>query len=369
MRRRTFLGLSALSLLGILTTETSCTVQNFLKFSKKSDFNTNNAFFCVLETRQNIAASRIIFYDVSLTELGELPLPYAGLGQNWNLPVVHDNILFVIPEGYQGKLDEKKVLEIDLSTLEVKTHMIDRIAMYGIAANDNYLYTCNNLNGITYISRCNRATEEVIGVSIEGVHASSIALCEGRICCFADHDSPSEYTSWLYVYNLDLNLVDKINLDTCGRAQFRPHVHNGTLFFPSWSDIDENSPRGSKVLGIYHIDSNTLETATFEREILEVLSWNDSLVMLFGDINDDGKAGRTTSIALCDPENWECNDLADLGYAVQHAAIKNDILCTHGDRVLRTYDLTQNWEIIKKTDVSHIDKQFSYISGMMSTGT
>lgn len=156
MRRRTFLGLAAA--LGACLAGAGCApAPSEGGPSGGPGFDTSRTALCVLETRENIAASRVIFYDGALAELGELRLPYAGLGGSWELPVVHGGVLFVIPEGYQGRKNERKALEIDLSTLGVRVHRIDRVGMYGIAANDDYVYACSNLNGSSYVSRCPRS--------------------------------------------------------------------------------------------------------------------------------------------------------------------------------------------------------------------
>ena len=231
MRRRTFLGLAAA--LGACLAGAGCTpAPSEGGPSGGPGFDTGRTALCVLETRENIAASRVIFYDGALAELGELRLPYAGLGGSWELPVVHGGALFVIPEGYQGRKDERKALEIDLSTLGVRVHRIDRVGMYGIAANDDYVYACSNLNGSSYVSRCSRSGGEVVEAEERGVCVDSIALCKDRLCAFATDVAAPDDRPWLYVYDLDLSLVERIDLSAFGKYQFRPLPWGGQGVLP-----------------------------------------------------------------------------------------------------------------------------------------
>ena len=88
MRRRTFLGLAAA--LGACLAGAGCApAPSEGGPSGGPGFDTSRTALCVLETRENIAASRVVFYDGALAELGELRLPYAGLDGSWELPVVH----------------------------------------------------------------------------------------------------------------------------------------------------------------------------------------------------------------------------------------------------------------------------------------
>jgi hypothetical protein len=54
----------------------------------------------------------MVLMDDELNVVYELRVGYANLGQDWQLPVVYDGSLYVIPEGIEGKLDEKKALRI-----------------------------------------------------------------------------------------------------------------------------------------------------------------------------------------------------------------------------------------------------------------
>ena len=259
MRRRTFLGLAAA--LGACLAGAGCApAPSEGGPSGGPGFDTSRTALCVLETRENIAASRVIFYDGALAELGELRLPYAGLGGSWELPVVHGGVLFVIPEGYQGRKDERKALEIDLSTLGVRVHRIDRVGMYGIAANDDYVYACSNLNGSSYVSRCSRSGGEVVEAEERGVCVDSIALCKDRLCAFATDIAAPDDRPWLYVYDLDLSLVERIDLSAFGKHQFRPLPWGGRVYFPSWSGTSEDAE--SQVLGSY--DPATGATEAFD---------------------------------------------------------------------------------------------------------
>ncbi len=81
-----------------------------------------NAQIGVIETSGSMATSRIAFYDAELNEKESLKLKYATVGDMFCNPVVYKGKLYVIPQGYDIKADEKKVLEVDLSNLK-KRHI------------------------------------------------------------------------------------------------------------------------------------------------------------------------------------------------------------------------------------------------------
>ena len=142
---------------------------------------TEQASFGVIETRQFQARSRIILYDSELNELGGLPLDYATLGCDWNLSPVYDGTLYVIPQGYTTKRDEKTVLGVDLDDLSVTRYSVDQINLYGVCADDDYIFTCSNLNNVSHICRIDRQTGDVTDIGETDTYIESLCLYDGKL--------------------------------------------------------------------------------------------------------------------------------------------------------------------------------------------
>ena len=204
---------------------------------------TEQASFGVIETRQfGSARSRIILYDSELNELGGLPLDYATLRCDWNLSPVYDGTLYVIPQGYTTKRDEKTVLGVDLDDLSVTRYSVDQINLYGVCADDDYIFTCSNLNNVSHICRIDRQTGDVTDIGETDTYIESLCLYDGKLYAFSagsplSPDAPDESTSWISIYDRDLNLIDtrnpRLSLDP---VVIGPVAAGNLLIFANWED-------------------------------------------------------------------------------------------------------------------------------------
>ena len=92
----------------------------------------------VIETSGNSKKSRIYFYN----------------------PVIYEDELYLIPQGKTNVKDEKKVLKIELKSGNQKIYEINQLAMNSICVNDKNIYTCNTLNGDSYINKCSKENKD-----------------------------------------------------------------------------------------------------------------------------------------------------------------------------------------------------------------
>ena len=98
----------------------------------------------VIDTTSTQEQSRIIFYDGSLEELGELPFARASMGDSWCDACVYGGALYVAPLGTDkfefGPTDE--VLEISLADLSVRPFKmgVERMRLDRLAVNDRYVF-------------------------------------------------------------------------------------------------------------------------------------------------------------------------------------------------------------------------------------
>lgn len=328
---------------------------------------TGQASFGVIETRQFQARSRIILYDSELNELGDLPLDYATLGCDWNLSPVYDGTLYVIPQGYTTKRDEKTVLGVDLDDLSVTRYGVDQINLYGVCADDDYIFTCSNLNNVSHICRIDRQTGNVTDIEETDTYIESLCLYGGKLYAFStgsplSPDAPDESTSWISIYGRDLNLMDTVTTTKLGSGRYRPVAAGDLLFFANWEDTSGQVP--STQLGIYHTDTGMLESKEFDTAVLDALPWNGYVLLLFGDIHSESP----TTAALYDPATWEpLSEEHNLTCTAMQSCISDDTLYVVGaDRELLSFDLTDNLSPLGRSTVSHIDGDFSYISGMFA---
>lgn len=107
-----------------------------------------------------------------------------------------------------------------------------------------------------------------------------------------------------------------------------------------------------------------LESKEFDTAVLDALPWNGCVLLLFGDIHSESP----TTAALYDPSTWEpLSEEHNLTCAVMQSCISGDTLYVVGaNRELLSFDLTDSLSPLGRSTVSHIDENFSYISGMFA---
>ena len=137
----------------------------------------------VIETSGNSKKSRIYFYNQNLEKTATLPLEYASLGSIFYNPVIYEDELYLIPQGKTNVKDEKKVLKIELKSGNQKIYEINQLAMNSICVNDKNIYTCNTLNGDSYINKCSKENNQVVSEKIEGVYVSKLLCSKDMLLC------------------------------------------------------------------------------------------------------------------------------------------------------------------------------------------
>ena len=321
----------------------------------------------LIETKQGEYMSRILLYDAELREVGSQSFDYASLGTNWNLsPVVADDLL-VIPQGLGNQKNGKEVLCVDLEDYSETSYPIDRVNLYGISGTTEYLYACSNLNGDSFITRVDKKSKETSEISLEDTYVTSIMVHDKRLYAFASGSPLPESaldpnSSWLNVYDLDLNLVSTVEITECGTGQYRPSAWGDYVLFTSWTDPLQAGGLPSHALGLYDVQAGSLVVKEFDFPVLEALPYDDCVLLLFGDIH----ASTSTSAALFDPVGMRLLfDPVDLGCSAhQRLIIDSDLYVLDSERTLRRFAIDDGFSPRGEIPVSSMDAGYSYISGM-----
>lgn len=340
------------SLLLLITCITGC------KENTPPEIQTENISIGVIETKGDKDTSRIIFYDSDMNELGALPLEYATVGNIFYSPLVIDDTLYVIPQGQANKKDAKTVLEISLSNLEIKTHTIAQLAMNSVAANERFVYTCNTFNGISYINKCNRNTGKTESIDIPATYISKLLFVKDRLYAFGTIDTENVMHSELYVYDEDLNLLDKTDISKYGANQYKALEQNGNIYFTSLTDQNDNP---ISTVGVFNTSDFSVEKIQLTMEHPLDLAIHDGKLYVTH-FNVVQLIGGGLSVY-----NLETGEVKD--YTFEHGAeqmlISNGYLHILSDWKIYRYDLS-DMELIKCVDVSKMDNSYSYLSGIFA---
>ena len=312
----------------------------------------------VIETRGDRHKSRIIFYDQNLQELGDLPLPYATVGDTFSAPLVVDRTLYSVVQGLNVLKDAETVLEIDLSNCNVTKHHIAQPAMNSVAASETYVYTCNTLNGVSYINQCDRKTGETQSVSIPAVYISHVFYADHRLYAFSTADRGGLLWGELLIYDETLTLLDKVDIHTCGADTCHALVHNGMLFFTAMVDVYDQP---ISTIGVVDLsDLSVQKIALHQVNPLDLAIYNGKMYITHFDIVGLSGGG----LSVYDLETGAITDY-DFPHGAEHMSITGDHMYILSDWKIYKYDLA-NMECVKSIDVSHIDRHFSYLAGLFA---
>ncbi len=328
------------------------------KDNSYKNMNTDKISVGIIETRGNIEKSRILFLDDELNELGSLPLDYALLGNSFEKPLVIDNTLYVIPQGISIRKDANTVLEIDLNNLNTKKHSIEQTAMYGIAADNENIYTTNNLNYVNHISKCNKKSGEVETLDLDSNFANKLFYSNDRLYAFCQKETDDGFDgSNILVYNNNLNLVKKIDTTECGAVQYRVMEHNGNIYFSNMSNAKDDGP--GNTVGVLNTTDYSLEVIKLNQNYpLDVQIYNNKLYITHYNLVKNLGGGLT----VYDLETKE-QTYTDFNHGAEQMSIANDKMYVLHDRVLYVYDMN-TMELVNSTDISPMDNNYSYLSGL-----
>ena len=318
---------------------------------------TNKISVGIIETRGNISKSRILFLDDQLKEIGSLPLDYANVGESFEKALVKDNILYVIPKGLDAKKDEKAVLEIDLKNLETKKHTINQIAMYGITVDDNNIYTANNINGSSYINKCNKKTDKTDTIELKNVYISNLFFADNKLFAFAELINDSNIrTSYIYVYDNNLKLMREIDITQCGASQNKFIEHKGHIYFSNMSDKYDNF---GNTVGVLDTTDFSLDIIKLNQNCpLDLQIHNDKLYITHYNIIQGVGGGLT----VYDLKNKEQNYI-EFSHGAEQMSIANNKMYVLADRTLNIYDIN-TLKLVNSTEISNMDSDYSYLSGL-----
>lgn len=291
------------------------------KLSSQQDDVLGDAQIGAIETSGNEKTSGIVFYDAELNKKESLPLKYATVGDMFCNPVVYKGKLYVIPQGYDFAQDEKKVLEIDLSNLKKKTYKINQIGMYGLSVDEENIYTCSNLNGYSYIGKCNKKTGKVEEQKIKDIYMTQVLTYKGKLYAFGTkmytHKTKEnrKKISYIYVYDSDFELVDTINLSQYEDSQDKIIAFEDKIYFSNTYNSETELPNNT--VCSYSVKDKKIETITLKQDYpLDLDIYKNVLIVSQSDLINSAE-NKTGSISLVNLETKEQRSY-ELSHTVDH---------------------------------------------------
>lgn len=185
----------------------------------------------IIETSGSDATSQIVLFDKDLNEVSHFSLAEASLNSVFYDPVVNRGILYAIPQGYAQEKEARKVLGISIQDGSVADYSIEQPAMNSVAVSEHYIFACNTLNGISYISRCEKKSNLVISIEEDNSYVSYLLVKDNKLYSFSSSLDGGE--SWIDCYDFDLNRIFRIETTEYGSGVYRSCVDGDFIYFVS----------------------------------------------------------------------------------------------------------------------------------------
>ena len=84
------------------------------------------------------------------------------------------------------------------------------------------IYTCNTLNGDSYINKCSKENNQVVSEKIEGVYVSKLLCSKDMLFAFATTKYGKEMNSYIYIYDAEeLSFDEKIDITNYGGTHYK----------------------------------------------------------------------------------------------------------------------------------------------------
>lgn len=329
-----------------------------------------NAQIGVIEASGNAKTSGIVFYDSDLTKTKSLKLKYATVGDELCNPVVYEGKLYVIPQGDDIKKDEEKVLEINLSNLKKKIYKIKQIGMYGLSVDAENIYTCSNLNGYSYIGKCNKKTGEVKEQKIENICMTQVLAYKNKLYAFGTKIYSNKtaenrkHMSYMYIYDSDFKLVHQVNLSKYGDSPDKVIAFENKIYFSN--TYNSETELENNTICVYSIRDKKIEMISLKQDYpLDLDIYKDVLIVSQFDILH----GKTGGISFVNLKTEEQKDYK-LAHGVAHMVRKDDYIYILSDTEISSKTKLYKYQIngmdldlVKeaKIDAMHSD---NYLTGL-----
>ncbi len=313
----------------------------------------------IIETNGYKKKSSLLIYDDNLTRLTDVPVKYASVGSIFYNPFVDQQELYVIPQGSADKKDEKKVLQINLTDFKKKTYDIDQPAMNDICSDEAYIYTCNTLNGDSYINKCRKEDQSVKMQSVAQMYISKIVCADGKIYAFGTKKVEHAFRSYLLIFDEELQLTDQIDISECGSSHYKAIVRDGNLFFSN--NIDSNEESGNTV-SIFSMKDKTIDTITLNQNSpWDLALFQDYLVVSHYTPGSQGNG----CISLYNLNTHEVSGYP-LDHAAEQMAIKENNIYILAEKCLYQYKITKTGiELTKEIQIDLL-RDGDYCSGIFA---
>lgn len=344
---------SIISIIGLVASISGCSPK---EVNNSKALESDKIKIGVVETRATEYRSSIHWYGRDLNKISEQKLDYAMLGSAFHNPVYYENNIFMIPQGLGNKKDSKKVISLDKNSFEITEYPFKNIALNDLAVCENYIYTINTLNGNTHITRLDVRNNESKEIILDKEYISGITSVNDKIYGFSSNMLTETPKFYLYIFNEDLDLLDKKDITQYGTGQYKFACDEKYLYAGVMSTKDDKP--ASSILKIA-LDTNEVKAVDIgEKCPNDLLQYNDKMIIT----NHDLVTYQGNKITVFDKETEEAETI-ELNKKTEFAGIFGSSLVVANQESISLYNIENDFELIKEVSIKK--QEDTYISSII----
>lgn len=265
----------------------------------------------------------VIYYDENFKEVFRQDIPMGNICNSFRPPIVYKDKVYVAPygDGYWGGVEE--VLEIDRETGKQKKYKTNLVYAQAFAVTEDYIFTVNNLDGVTHLVRTEKENGEILELEYPGEFSFQIDVYGQYLYCFIDsEDEEGAYHAGCRIIDIDsMKEAGGFDITEYGKEPQYTYMKDKILYMPiHYTSTDEDCG----ILLKYNIETETLEAVDLGHELpCQILEYEGKLVITHANLvyANPGEC----SVSFYDPKTGQLENYA-VESTLNQAVIKDDLL-------------------------------------------
>lgn len=275
-----------------------CNNKNILKKINHQKENNNldisSPKLAVISTTQEENQSILNFYDKNLNFIKTEELPYGALSDYMSLPASYRDSIYFIPAGVPFQKELELVLAYHPSSHSYQEYQIGMPGLLQVSASKNAIFTVNELNFISYISKFDKNTKKISRISSDEISYDTVYYYNGFL--YATGKEHKEENAKQYIFQIEPN-----SMKILWKKEITKYGQGGLFFCGVKDELYFSLPydskeRGNKSLMVLSLDNqkNLEEISLKESFPQQIKKLGDNLLILHSDLI----AGEGDSISI-----------------------------------------------------------------------
>lgn len=347
-----------------------CSCKNVLKKSTYQKENNNlgnsNLYLAIIQTTQEENQSILNFYDRNLNFIKSEKLPYGTLSDYLTLPAFHQNSIYFIPGGVPLQKELELTLCYNPFTGFRKEYDIGMPGLLQVSVSDNAIFTVNELNFTSYISKYKKHDQKISRISSDKISYDTVYYYNEFL--YATGKEQTEDITSNYIFQIDpnsLKILWKKDITKYGQGGFFFCGVGDKLYFTLPYDLNEQKNNSLMVLSSNSQKKNSLkEIILLESFPQQIKKFGDILLISHCDLIE----GKGNSLSIFDP-NTEKSKLISVSHNILQMEVDevSNFIYILENEALYQYILNDKRDDLilqKKLDIQKIkDSQVYYYTG------